>query len=103
MDAAKYGGDSAALTSADRSMLAFVEKLTLRPATVEETDVEELRGAGFDDGAILDIIQVVGLFSYYNRLADGVGIDLEPGMPAPGQRVCEPGRHPRSKPGPADL
>ena len=29
------------------------------------------------DTAILDIVHITGFFSYYNRLADGLGIDLE--------------------------
>jgi alkylhydroperoxidase family enzyme len=41
-------------------------------------DVEALRAAGFSDTAIHDVVQVTGFFSYYNRLADGLGIDPEP-------------------------
>ena len=37
-----------------------------------------LREAGCTDGAIHDLTQVVGFFAYYNRLADGLGIDPEP-------------------------
>ena len=35
-------------------------------------------GVGFDDDAVHDVVQVTALFAYYNRLADGLGIDLEP-------------------------
>jgi hypothetical protein len=41
-------------------------------------DVDALRKAGWDDQAIHDAAQVTGAFNYYNRLADGLGIDLEP-------------------------
>lgn len=58
-------------------MLDFVAKLTLEPGRVESGDLEELRAHGFDDVAISDIVQVAGLFAYYNRLADGLGIDNE--------------------------
>ena len=37
-----------------------------------------LREAGCTDGAIHDLTQVAGFFAYYNRLADGLGIDPEP-------------------------
>ena len=37
-----------------------------------------LRDAGFNDRAIHEIAQITGLFAYYNRLADGLGIDNEP-------------------------
>ncbi len=59
-------------------MLDFAVKLTRTPAEMSEADVEALRGLGFDDGTIHDIVQVAALFNYYDRLADGMGIDPEP-------------------------
>ena len=59
-------------------MLDFAVKLTRRPAAMRETDIAGLRGHGFDDTAISDIVQVAALFNYYDRLADGLGIDPEP-------------------------
>ncbi len=59
-------------------MLDFAVKLTLTPARMTEKDVKDLRQQGFDDGAIHDIVQVTALFNYYDRLADGMGIDPEP-------------------------
>lgn len=69
---------TADLPDADRAMLGFVEKLTLTPGAMERDDVERLRRHGFDDTAIHDVVQVTALFAYYNRLADGLGIDPEP-------------------------
>ncbi len=68
----------AVLSPADRGMLEFCDKLTRTPAAVGEADVEALRELGFDDAAIHDIVQVTALFNYYDRLADGLGIDAEP-------------------------
>lgn len=62
----------------DRAMLDFATKLTLQPREMTEKDVERLRDVGFDDDAVHDIVQVTALFNYYNRLADGLGIDSEP-------------------------
>lgn len=59
-------------------MLDYATRLTLEPGAMTAADVEALRAAGFDDEAIHDIAQITGLFNYYNRLADGLGIDLEP-------------------------
>jgi alkylhydroperoxidase family enzyme len=42
-----------------------------------EMDVVSLREAGFSDSAILDINQVTGYYAYVNRLADGLGVELE--------------------------
>ena len=68
----------APLSEPDRGMLDFAVRLTLTPARVTRDDVEQLRSLGFDDHAINDIVQVTSLFNYYNRLADGLGIDQEP-------------------------
>lgn len=68
----------AALAPADRAMLEFAVKLTLTPSRVERSDVETLRRAGFDDATVHDIVQVTALFNYFDRLADGLGVDPEP-------------------------
>ena len=69
---------TAKLSAADRSMLDLAVKLTTSLPDVEERDLAELRSHGFDDVAIHDIVQVTGLFNYYNRLCDGLGVDPEP-------------------------
>ncbi len=69
---------AAELSPADRAMLDFAVKLTREPRAMTRDDVDLLRAAGFSDTAIHDVVQIVGLFAYYNRLADGLGIDPEP-------------------------
>ena len=69
---------AADLDKADSEMLHYAEKLTLTPWEMAESDVIRLREAGFSDSAILDINQVTGYFAYVNRLADGLGVTLEP-------------------------
>ena len=59
-------------------MLGFAEKLTRTPGAVSSEDVDQLRHAGFDDAAIHDIVQVTALFNYFDRLADGLGVEPEP-------------------------
>ena len=66
------------LPPADRAMLDFVIKLTRTPQAMGREDVAGLREQGFDDTAISDIVQTAALFNYYDRLADGLGIDPEP-------------------------
>jgi uncharacterized peroxidase-related enzyme len=68
----------AQLAPADRAMLDFAVKLTHTPADMTEADTAELRFQGFDDRAIHEIVQIAALFNYYDRLADGLGIELEP-------------------------
>ena len=58
-------------------MLDYALKLTRTPHSIGSDDVEALRDAGFDDTAVLDICQVVAYYNYVNRLADGLGVELE--------------------------
>lgn len=58
-------------------MLDYALKLTERPSAMTADDVEALRQAGFDDRSILDINQIAGYYAYVNRLADGLGVELE--------------------------
>lgn len=69
---------AAEMTDADRVMLDFAVKLARDSRAATRRDLEALRAAGFDDTAIHDIVQITGFFCYYNRLADGLGIDPEP-------------------------
>lgn len=52
-------------------------KLTRTPAAITADDVDALRAAGFDDTAVLDVCQVACYYNYVNRLADGLGVELE--------------------------
>ena len=58
-------------------MLRYVQKLTRTPAEMNRDDVESLRLAGFADAAVLDICQVAAYYAFVNRLADGLGVELE--------------------------
>lgn len=68
---------SADLSDMDRAMVDYAVKLTRNPHSIGKEDVEGLRGHGFDDTAILDICQVASYYNYVNRLADGLGVELE--------------------------
>lgn len=59
-------------------MLAYAEKLTRTPGAMERRDVEELRAVGFSDADILHIAEVTAYYAYVNRIADGLGVELEP-------------------------
>ena len=68
---------SAELSPADFAMLEYTDKLTREPWTMVEDDVAALRRAGFCDNGILDICQVAAYYAFVNRLADGLGVELE--------------------------
>lgn len=57
-------------------------KLTDAPARIRESDLAPLRAVGLTDRDIHDAVQVISYFNYINRIADALGTDLEPEMPA---------------------
>ena len=65
------------LSAADRAMLDYAAKLTRCPGEMTERDVVVLREAGFDDRALHDICAVTAYFAFVNRIADGLGVELE--------------------------
>ncbi len=67
----------AGLAADDRAMLDYAVKLTSEPWKMRQDDIAALRAAGFEDSAILDIAQVTSYFAFVNRLADGLGVELE--------------------------
>ena len=58
-------------------MLDYAVKLTSRSSKITSKDVETLRQTGFSDAAVLEICQVTAYFNFVNRLADGLGVELE--------------------------
>lgn len=65
-------------TPRECSVVAYVLKLTRTPGAMEQADVAALRSAGLDDAEILDVVHVAGYYAYANRLADGLGLMVEP-------------------------
>jgi alkylhydroperoxidase family enzyme len=70
------------MSAADRVMLTFVDKLTRTPQAMREDDVAALRAHGFDDRSIHDTVLVAAYYAFVNRVADGLGVTLEPGWEA---------------------
>jgi uncharacterized peroxidase-related enzyme len=68
------------LNPQDRAMLDYCLKLTKTPEAMNAADVERLRSHGFDDLAIHDICSIVAYFAFVNRIADGLGVELEAGF-----------------------
>ncbi len=64
----------------DRALCDYALKLTQSPRSMAKTDVDRLREVGVSDRAITDATQVIAYFNYINRIADGLGVDLEQGM-----------------------
>ena len=69
---------SAPLGPRRRAMLVYAEKLTRSPGAVTRADVEALREVGFGDRDVLEIAEVTAYYAYVNRIAEGLGVELEP-------------------------
>jgi uncharacterized peroxidase-related enzyme len=69
--------DAGRFEPADCALLVYADKLTREPAAVTADDVARLRTAGFDDRAIHDACAIVAYFAFVNRIADGLGVELE--------------------------
>ena len=68
-------------------MLEFAEFLTVDPASVKQENVQVLRDEGWSDEDVVDIVHIVGLNNYLNRVADGLGIELQPGQEERAERL----------------
>ena len=51
--------------------------MTLTPGDMTKSDIEALTEIGFSENAISDAAQVISYFNYINRIAEGLGVDLE--------------------------
>ncbi len=58
-------------------MLEFVGKITLQQKNLRESDVQNMRQAGFDDLQILEVVQLAAWFNYITRVADALGVEVE--------------------------
>ena len=62
-----------------RAIADYAIRLTRDPGGMRSEHLDPLREAGLDDRAILWLAEVVAYFNYVNRMADGLGVELEPG------------------------
>ncbi|MFT7670074.1 MAG: putative peroxidase-related enzyme [Planctomycetota bacterium] len=68
---------SADLDDRRLEMLRYALKLTETPAAMIRADVERLSAVGFSDVDVLHIAEVTAYYAYVNRIADGLGVELE--------------------------
>lgn len=65
------------VSQTEARMLNYVEKLTLHPQKITARDIDSLKEIGFEDRAIHDICAIAAYFAFVNRIADGLGVELE--------------------------
>jgi hypothetical protein len=59
-------------------MVAYARKLTREPASMTEDDLNALRATGLGEEQVLSVVLIGCLFNFMTRLADGLGVDIEP-------------------------
>ncbi len=68
-------------TSSELAALRFAEIMTTGARDVDESLWDELQ-AHFDDGEIVEIATVIGLFNFFNRYADALQLNPPPQGPS---------------------
>jgi uncharacterized peroxidase-related enzyme len=74
------GRDWAGLSQADVAMLLYARNLTVDATSIDENDITGLRELGFSDRAILEINLAAAYMNFVNRIAQGLGVELEASM-----------------------
>jgi len=59
------------------AIVEYVEKLTKEPSEMTENDIQTLRKTGLSDDHILSVVMITAMFAFMNRLADGLGVEIE--------------------------
>lgn len=66
------------LTDRERALCEVAERISKRPTSMAAADWQPLRDLGFSDEAIMEVTHVVGVFNHLTRLADGLGLEIDP-------------------------
>ena len=69
--------ETAGLDQRRLAILRYALVLTRDPASVTEADVATLRAAGLSDTDVLQVAEVTAYYAYVNRIADGLGVEVE--------------------------
>ena len=67
-------------TARELAALRFAEIMTTSARDVDENVWDELQ-VHFDDGQLIELATVIGLFNFFNRFADALQILPPPGAP----------------------
>jgi uncharacterized peroxidase-related enzyme len=66
-----------ALDEADRAVYSFAGKVAADAASVQQSDVDALHAAGLSDAEIADVVFAVAARSFFTRVLDGLGAQLD--------------------------
>lgn len=78
---------SAAVTPRQRALIDYALALTSAPAGMNRMHVAALRKAGVSDEGIHAAANVTAYFNFVNRVALGLGVELEDELRGPDERT----------------
>jgi alkylhydroperoxidase family enzyme len=82
-----------------RALLGYAKKLTQEPSMTEDSDIEDLREAGWDERGIYEATALISFFNFSGRMEAASGLPMDqipegaqfpeatPGKPAASARV----------------
>jgi len=62
------------MTPAERTLLGYVEKVTIAAARTTAEDVQKVRDAGWSEDQIAEAVYVTAMFAFFNRVAEALGV-----------------------------
>jgi alkylhydroperoxidase family enzyme len=71
------GSDDTALTARDRALAAWARKLVADPNSTTLSDIDTLRSAGLDDGAIFEATAFVAFRLAFSTVNDALGANRD--------------------------
>ena len=74
-----------------RALLAYAEKLTQEPSMVEDSDIEDLRAAGWDEQGIYEATALISFFNCSGRMEAASGLPMD--------QIPEGAKFPEATPG----
>jgi uncharacterized peroxidase-related enzyme len=66
--------ESAEIDDKIKAALRYSKKVTENASKLVAGDADALYAAGWDENALMNIVEICALFAMYNRLADGTGV-----------------------------
>lgn len=67
----------AGLNGQDRAVYEFAARIAADAASVQQADVDQVRGVGLSDADIADIVFAAAARSFFTRVLDGLGAQLD--------------------------
>ena len=74
-----------------RALLNYAKKLTEEPSMVEDSDIEDLRAAGWDERGIYEATALISFFNFSGRLEAASGLPMD--------QIPEKAKFPEATPG----